>query len=728
MSPALDEGAAGGKRVTTATGSGLRPFLGVLFDGAVGMMEFRALPSKRTAFVPLGADRDVERFIARCGMDNLYVGVAARKDSTSGKLENCLTLGAVFADIDFKSTPEAEARATLDAFPLRPTMVVHSGGGLHVYFALVEPLDLTTDEPRARALLGRLAVALRGDQSAAEPARVLRVPGTLNRKPEYGAPRPVVLAVCEAARRYNPSELEEWLPPMPAADTNRSARFHAPEAPIGPGGRRPYLFRLARSLKALGLTEAAVLAAACEENASRCRPPVPDDKVARQVRSAFEQADRPGYEPSDDRGANRGRSRGWAAATSAAVLIAESDPTPDELEPRLLARGAVTEWFSPRGLGKTHVAHALAVKLARGGHRVLVLDRDNSRREVRRRLRAWGASDVTGLDVLTRDEAPALTDRRKWEDFPLGTYDAIIIDSLDAAAEGVGEQDSSKPSRAIAAILDVVRGVAGPAVLLLGNVIKSGAHGRGSGVVEDRADIVFEVRDATGCQPTGAKPWWCELPPAGRGDWAERAGRRRRRDTYRLAFIPTKYRIGEEPDPFVFELDLTAEPWTLRDVTADLEAAGQAARAAKDAERQGTREKAAAALLEEVARRTATGAPGLGKTAAETLLRAHGLTSQAARELLRQDGRWRLGPDPSDDRKVIVGPWTRESEKGAPTSRTDESSPQTRRSEGVDVGASHESWRPHSTGPISAPGAVILTHEMRAGHVPLTTDDEEETL
>ena len=44
--------------MTTATGSGLRPFLGVLFDGAVGVMEFRALPSKRTAFVSLGADRE----------------------------------------------------------------------------------------------------------------------------------------------------------------------------------------------------------------------------------------------------------------------------------------------------------------------------------------------------------------------------------------------------------------------------------------------------------------------------------------------------------------------------------------------------------------------------------------------------------------------------------------------------------------------------------------------
>jgi hypothetical protein len=43
----------------------------------------------------------------------------------------------------------------------------------------------------------------------------------------------------------------------------------------------------------------------------------------------------------------------WARAVTAAVFIAETDPEVDWLEPRLLAQGSVTEWFSPRGLGKT---------------------------------------------------------------------------------------------------------------------------------------------------------------------------------------------------------------------------------------------------------------------------------------------------------------------------------------------------------------------------------------
>ena len=69
----------------------------------------------------------------------------------------------------------------------------------------------------------------------------------------------------------------------------------------------------------------------------------------------------------------------------------------------------------------------------------------------------------------------------------------VAIDSLDATAEGVGEQDSARPARAIAPILDLCHRAGGPAVVVLGNVVKNGAHSRGSGVVEDRADIAYEA-------------------------------------------------------------------------------------------------------------------------------------------------------------------------------------------------------------------------------------------
>lgn len=223
----------------------------------------------------------------------------------------------------------------------------------------------------------------------------------------------------------------------------------------------------------------------------------------------------------------------WSRAVPAPSFLAASEEEVEFLEARLLAPGALTEWFSPRGLGKTHTAHAIAVKLARAGRRVLLLDRDNSAREVRRRLRGWGGAEAHSLEVLTRDQAPPLTDAAAWRDFPAAKYDLVIVDSLDSAAKGMGERDSEKPSRVLAVLLDIARQQNGPAILVLGNTVKTAAHSHGSGVVEDRADIVFEVRDATDLRPTGSKPWIEELPPADASSWAKRATRRQRRDRYR---------------------------------------------------------------------------------------------------------------------------------------------------------------------------------------------------
>jgi hypothetical protein len=86
-------------------------------------------------------------------------------------------------------------------------------------------------------------------------------------------------------------------------------------------------------------------------------------------------------------------------------------------------------------------------------------------------------------------------------------------------------------------------------------------------VIEDRADIVYQVRDASELKLSGSKPWWEELPAADAGSWANRASRRKQREKYRLAFVSSKFRPAEEPEPFVLEIDLSTDPWTVLDVT-----------------------------------------------------------------------------------------------------------------------------------------------------------------
>ena len=59
--------------------------------------------------------------------------------------------------------------------------------------------------------------------------------------------------------------------------------------------------------------------------------------------------------------------------------------------------------------------------------------------------------------------------------------------------------------------------------------------------------------------PTGDTPWWEQLPAADAGSWASRASRRKERSKVRLAFICTKLRGLEEPEPFVVEIDFATD-------------------------------------------------------------------------------------------------------------------------------------------------------------------------
>lgn len=113
---------------------------------------------------------------------------------------NAVALKSLFLDIDCKdekgyATPK-EAMAALATFVEqsgmpRPTLVVMSGGGLHVYWTLSRPLTTEEWKPRARALAeATKALGLKCDTAVTvDAARILRVPDTFNLK--TGAKRPV---------------------------------------------------------------------------------------------------------------------------------------------------------------------------------------------------------------------------------------------------------------------------------------------------------------------------------------------------------------------------------------------------------------------------------------------------------------------------------------------------------------------------------------------------------
>lgn len=155
---------------------------------------------------------------------NVYMGVLPRCLYGKGDISAIDRTSWVWADIDGGTDGVEAAKALLDrAWMPHPTIVVMSGGGLHVYWQLLETVVFEDVNQRLRfkELLERLVRAIGGnapgvhaDPACAEPARVLRVPGTLNHKPEYGAPRPVQLLTLDLEAEGFP--LSWWRANLPA--------------------------------------------------------------------------------------------------------------------------------------------------------------------------------------------------------------------------------------------------------------------------------------------------------------------------------------------------------------------------------------------------------------------------------------------------------------------------------------------------------------------------------
>jgi hypothetical protein len=131
-----------------------------------------------------------------------------------GTADSVVAIGGAWADLDVgtEGHKRKDNPPTLDAaletirktIPHAPSAIVSTGGGVHSWWLFREVWVLENDAERIRAqrlVQGvqetvRLALHAAGGwslDSTHDLARVLRAPGTLNHKPDYGSPRPVRL-------------------------------------------------------------------------------------------------------------------------------------------------------------------------------------------------------------------------------------------------------------------------------------------------------------------------------------------------------------------------------------------------------------------------------------------------------------------------------------------------------------------------------------------------------
>ena len=120
----------------------------------------------------------------------------------------------VFVDFDLKSNTfpsKEDFISNLASFPLEPTRIVDSGGGIHAYWRV---LDL--DAMSYLRLSRRLVRLLRTDEAVGQIYQLMRLPGTVNVKQEDN-PR-LCETLLETLNVYSSEQIDKALPPISQKD------------------------------------------------------------------------------------------------------------------------------------------------------------------------------------------------------------------------------------------------------------------------------------------------------------------------------------------------------------------------------------------------------------------------------------------------------------------------------------------------------------------------------
>ncbi len=196
----------------------------------------------------------------------LYFAPCLRK-SKKGKAEAAALVSALWIDIDCDGDEQKRAKGLsgLRAFDPLPSFIVDSGGGWHGYWLLEKPFLLGNDADRQKVanLLRGLFAILDGDsQYVKSTASVMRLPDSINTKPERGGVV-VTMLECHPDRRYALDQFG-WLESQPP----KSEKIGSMDViTLNTNGRHPLPPRTKQYLTS-GATEgsrnAELFAAACQ--------------------------------------------------------------------------------------------------------------------------------------------------------------------------------------------------------------------------------------------------------------------------------------------------------------------------------------------------------------------------------------------------------------------------------------------------------------------------------
>ena len=178
-------------------------FLGGIFEPE-DIIEFRPLPPQNAGrrWAPLAEIPDIVEWLQRhnsCEQQRVhaYFGANPRRSKGASQAEGVKLARCLFADFDGGVVVEdALSRVKAAGYPM-PTAIVESGGGVHTWWRLDEPID---DAELWHLRMKAMAAALGSDQSICDWPRIMRLPGFVNWKHEQ---RPLSrLYDCDPTRAY----------------------------------------------------------------------------------------------------------------------------------------------------------------------------------------------------------------------------------------------------------------------------------------------------------------------------------------------------------------------------------------------------------------------------------------------------------------------------------------------------------------------------------------------
>jgi hypothetical protein len=425
---------------------------------------------------------------------DVYASVATHVEPQSGKSRgNTKTVQSIpgfWADLDIgtdghkaASHPnprdEAEALSILDGMP-EPSAVIHSGGGLQAWWFFDEPWVFADASAAAsasdswqRLLIERAETKGLHVDSVGDLTRILRVPGTSNRK--LATPRPVELR--SASGPAYPSVELSALGPSPAASEAHRAP-HELGSPLGTWqdiltphgwtevGVRPTdgatLWR--RPDKAEGhsaVTDPYGVPVLVNFSSSSDLPTGPGQKLSKfkvwahlnfggdekAAKASLARITKDSPDKLREIAARFDERRfDWAR------VFTEIDPDPEWLVEPLVERGRQVAFFSEAKAGKSLVWLEIAAKLVRGDPvlgnpprkpiTIVYIDQENTRRDVVERLTKMGF-DGNGLERLLYYSFPDLSyldtetgGRELYAVARVADADLVILDTLSRVVEG----------------------------------------------------------------------------------------------------------------------------------------------------------------------------------------------------------------------------------------------------------------------------------------------------